>query len=217
MDLKEIEGAERFIYKSGKTIIAQGQSTENVYYLSGGSCFRTRISEDGNESVSGIRHSTGTVESVLGLLTVIDGNDSYPSGFVALTECECYRIPAVSFLKYLNDHVELLYQIIRFATGEYRSLMEKFNAHSENSISVFICGLIYELSEPLPSGKRRLSTEYSNDFLSKLSGVTPVTTARIMSYLKERNIVHRTKNGLIVDDAESLRDYAEGREMKYRK
>lgn len=217
MDIKNIEGAQKILYKSGSTIVEQGEKTDHVYYLSSGICYRKKLFENGNESIDGLRHATGKIDSVIGLLTAIDGYDHYLSGFTALTDCECYRIRTRSFLDYMNDHVELLYDTIRFASREYRQLNEKYSAHSSNAISVFLCSILYELSEVRANNKRMLPPKYSNEFLSKMSGVTPVTTARIMSYLKDRGIVRRTSKGLIIEDVDALQEYIDGKEMKYRK
>jgi len=216
MAFRNISGSVFCSYKSGDTIISQDSKADYVYFLTEGICCRSVCDPEGNEFIFSIRKATGTIESILGLLLAINQRQTYKYSFIALTDCRCYRIAAEDFRSYINTNPSYLYEVISFATDEYARLVRELIAHSRNSIGSYLCQLILELSELSDDGRRYLPAQYSNDFLSKITGVTAVTIARIMSHLKTLGIISRSKRILYIENESELIKYGNGMPLKYK-
>jgi len=217
MDPSKIKGAKLCKYKNGDTIVKQGDSTEYVYYLIDGLCCRSICRENGVERIFGVRKANDGVASFLGLLVLTYNRDFYTCSFHALSDCQCYRIPNSSFRELMDTDMDFLRQIIAFSSNEYNKLVNEVIAHSENSIANYLCQLIYELTKPNAQGKKCLSNKYTMEILSKMSGVTTVTVARIISFLKTKGVVSREKSALVIEDEAEFLNYCNGKKIKYGK
>lgn len=213
----KLKGATLCTYKCGDAIVKQGDSTEYVYYLINGLCSRTLFRENGNERIFGVRKANDGVASFLGLLVLTNNRDFYTCSFYALTDCQCYKIPTSSFRELMDTDIDFLRQIIAFSSSEYNKLVNEVIAHSENSIANYLCQIIYELSELDGDGKKCLSNKYTIEFLSKMSGVTTVTVARVISFLKNAGVVSREKSSLIIENEAEFLEYCNGKKIKYGK
>lgn len=217
MFLDEIKNCEVVDYKRGDSIVNQGDDTEYVYYILNGICYRVISNENGNEQIISIRTARGDISSVLGLLTLLNNRETYSCSFRALTDCKCYKIHSKKFFDIIYTDIHFLHQAIAFSTSENIGLIHKLTAHSESSVSNFLCCLIYQLSIPAKDGKYTLPREYTIEFLSKMIGVTNVTVARIIGSLKSAGVLSREKGKLFINDMHEFENYCNGKVIKYGK
>ena len=194
-------------FKKGSTIIGQGEKIEHVYYLTGGICYRVKITEKGDEIIFGIKEPNKFIYSLLGVLVVL-GDGFTESYFVAKTKVYCYKIPKEVLLHYLADKPDILMELLKMAMTDYRRLSLAFQARQKGKIGNLLCILLLDNAKDI-NGRLWANEIYNNSAeVSRFLGVHKVTVAKIIKSLKEDGIINKCKEGIEITDQEGLMKYA---------
>jgi len=207
VELLKMPGVTYCEFKKGSTIIQQDEKVEYVYYLTGGTCYRMKITEKGDEIIFGIKEPNQRIYSLIGVLVVF-GDGFTDSRFVAKTTCYCYKIPKKVLLHYISDKPDILMQLLKMAMMEYRRLSLMFQARQKGKIGNWFCALLLAGAKDI-NGKLWANKAYSNNAeVSRLLGIHKVTVAKIIKKLKEDGIINKCKEGIEIIDQEQLMNYA---------
>jgi CRP-like cAMP-binding protein len=200
-------------FKKGEYLIRQGEKVEYLYYLDKGSCYRTTVTEKGDEIIFSIKEASDNfTQSLAGVLILY--SDGYSmSNFVAKVSCDCYRVPKGLFLQYVQDKPDLLQQLLTMAMSELRDLADTFQARQEGKVANRLCELLLKNST-LKDDKLLVSKDYSNNaVIGRFLGIHKVTVAKIIKALKEEGVILKERAGIIILDKERLTKYANAEKM----
>ncbi|MCO1600693.1 Crp/Fnr family transcriptional regulator [Desulfosporosinus nitroreducens] len=212
MDLLKMPGVVYCEFKKKSYIIRQGEKVDSIYYLVSGTCYRTAITEKGDEIIYGVKESNNNlIYSLLGVLVLYSDGIS-TNQFVARSNCCCYKIPKEVFFQYVQDKPEILTQMLYMAMWELRELAGSFQARQEGKVANRLCNLLLKNAQT-NQGKRLIDKGYSNSEISRFLGIHKVTVARILRVLKEEGIIDKQKEGIIILDEKRLENYAKAEKM----
>lgn len=214
MDLLKMPEVVYCEFNKDDYIIYQGEKLEFLYYLVSGSCYRLTVTENGCETIYGVKEPSKGVQSLLGVLTVYsDGISS--NNFIAGTECSCYRIPKETFFKYVSDKPDILNELLRLAMWELRKVAGSYKCRQEGKTANRLCRLLLENTQD-KRGDLIVSKKYNNVRMSQFLGVHEVTISRILRALIKEGLIKRKKDGLHILNEEKIKIYANSEEdVKY--
>ncbi|WP_242966753.1 Crp/Fnr family transcriptional regulator [Desulfosporosinus sp. FKA] len=206
MELLEMDGLVKCEFKKGSYIIRQGEKMDYVYYLISGTCYRTLISEKGDEVIYGVKESNNSFQSVLGALTIFD-NGLSDYDFIAKSKCICYKIPKEIFWQYVQNDPVALSQLLQMAIGLVRELVDSLQARNEGKVGNRLCKFLLTNSQ-VEQGLLLVDKRFTNATISRFLGIHKVTVAKILRALKSEGIIKKEKEGIIILDENKLESYA---------
>lgn len=206
MELLKMDGVVKCEFEKGSYIIRQGDKMDSLYYLVSGTCYRTLITERGDEIIYGIKESNNYIHSMLGVLTLFsNGISAYH--FIAKSKCCCYKIPKEAFFQYVQDDADILSQLLHMATDNIRELVDSLQARNEGKVGNRLCKFLLSNAQDM-QGVLLVSKGYSNATISKFLGIHKVTVAKILRALKEEGIIRKGKDGIVILNENKLTGYA---------
>lgn len=219
-EFRNLPGAELCYFQPGDYLIESGTPLRYVYYLQSGLVYREVVTASGNENFLNRRIDDDDADSIVGLLAAYNEENQgiSQSGFVAQTECVCWRIPVEECKRYMRAHPELLERAIQLAMHEFTQLSNRFMARREKNAAAHLCNVLLNYSRKAEDGRVLLSKKFTNVEISKFVSVHKVTVANMIRALKEQDCVERTSEGLWLKDIPRLKEYATGqRTLDYKK
>jgi len=194
-------------FKKNDYIIRQGEKVDSIYYLVSGTCYRTIVTEKGDEIIYGVKESRNDlIHSLLGVLVLYTDGIS-TNQFIARSKCCCYKIPKEVFFQYVKDKPDILTKLLYLAMWELRELAGSFQARQEGKVANRLCKLLLKNAQTT-QGKRLIDKRLSNSEISRFLGIHKVTVARILRVLKDEGIIDKQKEGIIILDESRLEKYA---------
>ena len=143
--LKTLEGSALHTFKRGEIIIRQGEPVNYIYYLTDGTCYRSAITEQGEEYFYWIRSSGNVIDSLLGVFSLY-GCGYSGSSITAKSDCTCYRIPGDIFLKFADTSPVLLRSLLERCLRQYGDLDKMFHSYKEHKAGEQVAHVLLELS-----------------------------------------------------------------------
>lgn len=209
MPFRDLPGVTKCRFEPGDCLIAAGERVDYIYYLQKGVVYRELLTDKGHESILSRKVGDSAVSSLIGILPWYRRSDVGVStnDFVAKTNCVCYRIPKDVCIAYLQQHHELLEEVIRIVLEDYMRLMDLFQAKRAGDVSSRLCRFLLLSSSETKQGKI-LPKKYTNVEIAKFLSVHKVTVARILRALKDENCVTRVEGGLLLCNETELEAYA---------
>ena len=200
-------------YKKGSYIIRQGEPITFVYYLAGGTCYRSYINEAGEENI----YNYWQAGNYIGALTLIADPSLTVSvsNMVAKTDCVGYKIPKESFLILLDEEPELVKALLYRAIEEIHDMNQNYMYMKDGKIANRICQVLLERAEEV-EGQYIVDKSFTNAEQAKLLGVHPVTISRIMKALKEEGTITKGKHGITLTNRMQLERYSKGEKVNYK-
>lgn len=219
-EFRNLPGAELCYFQPGEYLLECGAPLRYVYYLQSGLVYREVVTASGNENFLNRRIDDDDADSIVGLLAMYSvlQDDVMHSGFVAQTECVCWRIPVEEAKRYMRAHPELLERALELAMQEFLQLSNRFMARREKNAAAHLCNVLLNYSRKAEDGRVLLSKKFTNVEISKFVSVHKVTVANMIRALKEQDCVERTPEGLWLKNIPLLKEYATGqRTLDYKK
>lgn len=213
MDLIKMSGVVYCEFKKNEYIIRQGEKVDFLYYLVSGTCYRSTITEKGDEIIYGVKESSknNLIHSLLGVLVLYSDGVS-TNQFIARSKCCGYKIPKETFFDYVQDKPDILTKLLKLAMWELRELAGSFQARQEGKVANRLCNLLLKNAQ-IKQGKLLIDKEYSNSKISQFLGIHKVTVSRILRVLKDEGIIDKQKEGIIILDEKRLENYAKAEKM----
>lgn len=219
-EFRNLPGAELCYFQPGEYLIESGAPLRYIYYLQSGLVYREVVTASGNENFLSRRLDDDDADSIVGLLAMYTTTDDglMHSGFVAQTECVCWRIPVEECKRYMRAHPELLERALVLAMQEFAQLNSRFMARREKNAAALLCNVLINYSRKAEDGRIILSKKFTNVEISKFVSVHKVTVANMLRALKAQDCVERTPEGLWLKNIPLLKEYATGqRSLDYKK
>ncbi|MFZ7101074.1 MAG: helix-turn-helix domain-containing protein [Peptococcaceae bacterium] len=212
MDLTEMPGVTYCEFKKGSNMIEQGEKVEYIYYLVSGTCHRLTITNKGNEIIYGTKESKDFIKALVGVLVLYSPDGRSISNFIAKSKCYCYRIPKNTFFHYVRNKPDILTKLLCFALWEYRELYNTFQYRQEGKVPNRLCELLLKNAQN-KHGKLVVAKAFSNSEIGRYLGIHKVTVAKILKALKEKGIIEKHKEGILVLDQAQLIAYAQSEKI----
>lgn len=219
-EFRNLPGAELCYFQPGEYLIESGAPLRYIYYLQSGLVYREVVTASGNENFLSRRLDDDDADSIVGLLAMYTTTDDglMHSGFVAQTECVCWRIPVEECKRYMRAHPELLERALVLAMQEFAQLNSRFMARREKNAAALLCNVLINYSRKAEDGRIILAKKFTNVEISKFVSVHRVTVANMLRSLKAQGCVERTPEGLWLKNIPLLKEYATGqRSLDYKK
>lgn len=219
-EFRNLPGAELCYFQPGEYLIESGAPLRYIYYLQSGLVYREVVTASGNENFLSRRLDDDDADSIVGLLAMYTTTDDglMHSGFVAQTECVCWRIPVEECKRYMRASPELLERALVLAMQEFAQLNSRFMARREKNAAALLCNVLINYSRKAEDGRIILSKKFTNVEISNFVSVHKVTVANMLRALKAQDCVERTPEGLWLKNIPLLKEYATGqRSLDYKK
>ncbi len=177
-----------------------------VYYLLEGICALTGTSYQGQDHVL-LYHTAG---QMVGINPYIAG---YGSGFFSYngpvvktkTKCTLYRIPTSAFLEYLHTNLEFSNYIVRVLSRFYHLSLAHLKQIQEDSSVTVVCRFLLSNTTDEPEGQV-VPRFFTNEELSRYSGIHSVTVGRIIARLQQLGYIKRIPAGLLLSNKKALQE-----------
>lgn len=158
-EFRNLPGAELCYFQPGEYLIESGAPLRYIYYLQSGLVYREVVTASGNENFLSRRLDDDDADSIVGLLAMYTTTDDglMHSGFVAQTECVCWRIPVEECKRYMRAHPELLERALVLAMQEFAQLNSRFMARREKNAAALLCNVLINYSRKAEDGRIILS------------------------------------------------------------
>lgn len=194
-------------FKKGETILRQGEVTKYIYYLESGSCYRTYLTDKGDNIIYEITEPDNTINSLLGSLTTYTHSGQSAYTFTARTTCRCHRIPTGTFKQWALENPWILQALLERSMDQYGELRRAFQSYQEGRIANRLCQLLLSCCKII-HGERIITKKYTFGEMASMLGVHQVTVSRIIRSLCDEGVFERVQHGFRVLDYEKLQSYA---------
>lgn len=202
-------------FKKGDTIIYQGEKLNHIFFLEKGECYRKSLTDNGEELIYDVRTVESGIHRLLGVLILYSTTKISTTSFIAKTDCTCYRITEAQFVSYVNDHPDILHELIRISVNNNDLLDLKYHLRISGKAANQLCEIILQKIEQ-DNGKP-FSKIPNHSELARIIGVHRVSIVRILKQLEDEGIIRRVKNGVEILDMGSVEKYALGKKFNYKK
>ena len=186
-------------------IVEQGKRARNLYYIENGLVEYTYIDKDGEQRLIEILGDYCVFP-----LQPMFGKNAMVGTFLALEECTLSVISVEEVLEYLRQDstlaLEFLAEFGRISGGHIRQLSMN-TVGTTKRVKQILCLLAEYRLKHTRRGEYPVIGLSQGD-LARITKTTRVTITKILSELKQENIVKTTYGGLIVTDLKALQQEA---------
>ena len=198
---------EEIVFQKGDIIISQGEKTKYLYFLESGSCYRSIITDKGDNVIYEIKEAGYSIDSLVGVLTAYNyAGESYFT-FKARTVCKCLKISVKNFNKWVMENSEHIKELVNLAPEKSKDVREAFQAFQEGRVANRFCHILLSCSQTI-EGKLIINNKYTVTEMAAMLGVHQVTVSRILHALSEEKVLKRIRQGFLVLDYQKLYAYA---------
>lgn len=200
------------IFNKGEIILRQGEITKYIYYLESGTCYRTHLTDKGDNIIYEIKEPDNTVNSLLGSLTTYTHSGKSFYTFTARTTCHCHRISVAVFKKWVLENPLVLQELLELSMDQYGELRQAFQSYQEGRIANRLCQILLSCCKTI-HGEPVIIKKYTFGEMASMLGVHQVTVSRIVRSLCNEGVLDRSPQGFHVLDYEKLQNYANKEEQ----
>lgn len=196
-------------YPANCTLLHPGAVPDTLYYIQSGEVLISNYAAPETISRLFILRS----KCVLGLIGMFTPNTSMVS-WVTLEPCVCYLFNRKDIYETIPR--ELLLSMLEQMGAMSSSMTRRFAQSSGRRLDVRLARMIIHLvdacpkSDPQPPGGLAIVPRVTQEMLSELLGMHPVTLNRVIALLRRKGIIGRfTKNRLEILDFATLKECAD--------
>lgn len=188
------------LYRKKNDIYRLGDTPRNIYYLVSGKVKTLRINEDGKELITGL-YSTGDFFGYEALLK----NQEYTDNAEAMENSEVATIPKEEFFQLVHGNREISKKFIQLLSNKIDDKEEKLLHLAYNSVRQRTAEALLDLYKKFnPEGKADYELAISRDDIANMVGTATESVIRVISDLKEENILSVKSGKIIVDEPDKL-------------
>jgi CRP-like cAMP-binding protein len=187
-------------YVTDEVIFWDGDNAEWFYIIAEGKVKVLKHSSTGREFIIAF---FGPGE-MFGEVAVFE-NKPYPASAQAVAETRVVGIRREDFLSFLAERPQVAVRIINVLGGRLRDAQSRLRDLAGERVEQRIASVLLMLSSKLG-----LNLPFTRQELADMAGTTIETAIRVMSQLKEREIIHSSRGKVIILDEEKLRLLSEG-------
>ncbi|MFC2021016.1 Crp/Fnr family transcriptional regulator [Chloroflexota bacterium] len=132
-------------------------------------------------------------------------NKPYPASAQAVTETKVLAVKKNDFLSFLGERPQVAMRIISVLGERLRDAQSRLRDFAGERVEQRLASVLVMLSSKLGS-----TLPFTRQEIADMVGTTIETTIRIMSQLKDREIIRSTRGKVIIINKEKLRILSEG-------
>lgn len=179
----------------------QGDISEYVYIIKEGRMELFFIDKFGNENSICIAEEG----SILGEVSVIDNLPNYVSAR-ATANTLLYKIRKVDFLNCVSKNILIANYVIKNILIKLRlmnSKMEYLRRNALSRVSISLISLCVQYGVPY-EGKLKINYKFTHQELANLTYLHRVTVSKIFKDLRNKKIISKRRNSIIINDVFQL-------------
>jgi len=132
-------------------------------------------------------------------------NKSYPASAQTVVETKVVGIKRDKFLSFLANRPQVALKIINVLSGRLRDAQSRLRDLAGERVEQRLSSVLLMLSVKLG-----LTLPFTRQEIAEMVGTTTETTIRVMSHLKDREIISTVRGKVLILDVEKLRLLSEG-------
>jgi len=132
-------------------------------------------------------------------------NKPYPASAQAVTETKVVGVKRDKFLSFLANRPQVALRIITVLGGRLRDAQGRLRDLAGERVEQRLASVLLMLSAKLGP-----TLPFTRQEIADMVGTTTETAIRVMSHLKDREIIHSVRGKVIILDREKLRLLGEG-------
>jgi CRP/FNR family transcriptional regulator len=132
-------------------------------------------------------------------------NKPYPASAQAVTETKVVGVKRDDFLSFLANRPQVALKIINVLGGRLRDAQGRLRDLAGERVEQRLASVLLMLS-----AKRGLTLPFTRQEIADMAGTTTETAIRVMSHLKDREIIRSVRGKVIILNEEKLRLLSEG-------
>lgn len=132
-------------------------------------------------------------------------NKPYPASAQAVVKTKVVRIKREDFLSFLLNRPQVALKIISVLAGRLRDAQSRLRDLAGERVEQRLASVLLMLS-----AKLGLTLPFTRQEIADMAGTTIETAIRVLSHLKDREIIRSVRGKVIILDEEKLRLLSEG-------
>ena len=188
------------LYKKKNDIYRVGDNPYHIYFVAAGKVKTIRINEDGKELITGI-YSQGEYFGYEALLKGTEHTDNAE----AMEDTEIITMPKDEFFQLVYSNKEVAKKFIELLSNKVDEKEESLLNLAYNSVRQRTAEALLKLNEKFnPDSEAGVELNVSRDDLANMVGTATESVIRVISDLKEENILEVISGKIIVKNADKL-------------
>jgi len=187
-------------FEPGEFVFWEGDTPEWFYLVAEGRVKVVKHSSSGKEFIIAF---FGPGE-MFGEVAVFE-DKPYPASAQAIAETKVLGIKRGDFLSFLADRPQVALRIINVLGGRLRDAQRRLKDLASERVEQRLAQTLLMLSSKLG-----LTLPFTRQEIADMAGTTTETAIRVMSRLKQGNIIRSVRGKVIILDKEKLRILSEG-------
>lgn len=197
-------------YSKGALLFMQGEPSLGIYMLCQGSVKLTSFSKDGKAMILHIARPG----EILGLSTAIT-NSVHIATAQVVEPSQVNFVRTRDFMRVLSQDAALCLAVAKQLSKNYqRAYLQVCSLGLSNSVFDRLAGLFLEWCSPFNEevDKIRIRMKYTHEEIAEMIGSSRETVTRLFKDFRDRNLISRDGDELIIHDIERLREAASCRQ-----
>jgi len=187
-------------FMSSEFIFWEGDPPDWFYVVAEGKVKALKHSSSGKEFIIAFFESG----EMFGEVAVFN-NQPYPASAQTVEETKVLAIKGADFLSFLSARPQVALTIINVLGGRLKDAQNRLRDFAGERVEQRLASVLLMLSSKIGT-----TLPFTRQEIADMVGTTIETTIRIMSQLKERNIISSTRGKVVITDKEKLRLLSEG-------
>ena len=188
---------------TGKTLFRQGQAAERFYFLREGLVKLFRLSPEGDEKIIEIMRPCETfAEAVM----FMGAQGRYPVNAEAINESRVYAFEQKIFLNLLRESSEATFGLLGSMSRRLHMLVNQIESLTlQNATYRLVAYLLEQIPRDVKTSPEVQLTTPKGVIASRLA-IQPETLSRILSKLRQGELIEVHGNHITIRDVQALRD-----------
>lgn len=187
------------IFKKKEFLYREGNHPHFVFYIKSGKVKTSKSNEGGKELIINLSGP----ESFLGHVPVIS-ETSYNHSAIALEDTECLLIPKDEFMKLLVSNKEMTQEMVKLLTQQVTDDQEELLNLAYNSVRKRVAIGLLKIASKYDKTKDGEAFPAAREDLAQLVGTATETVIRMLSELKDDNLIKIEGRKIIILDWDQL-------------
>jgi CRP/FNR family transcriptional regulator, cyclic AMP receptor protein len=194
-------------YKKHELIFRQNEYGDYLYIIESGRVRLFLISPNGEEKALSIIGKNG----VIGECT-LNSDSRYSTNAISASEVILQKISKKSFLEFISEKPQYIYQTLDLLTKKYRLLCTQSLQLSYMKSLPRVCAAFIQLSvqygELFGDKGIKLTITFTHQEMANLLGTTRVTIAKNIKWLEEEKYIEKKDKYFIINNIDELAELA---------
>lgn len=188
------------VYKKKNEVYRVGDYANHLYLIEKGKVKTLRMNEDGKELITGV-FTEGEYFGYEALLKEIDHEDSAET----MEESVIIQIPKTEFFELIYSNRDVAQRFIKLLSNNVVNREQQLIELAYNSVRQRTAGALLTIYEKFNKDGEAGPIKISRDDLSNMVGTATESVIRVLSDLKEENIIEIQSGKIVINELDKLR------------